>query len=235
MNTRTNSVIKDPDGSLNVTAFLSKVYKLMAMSLLISFGTAILTTYLSKTLAIISASWPIAIGACVIEIGLMFAMYKCTDNATTERNLLIAFSVVDGFTLSCIFLIYSIQLIAYAFALAFIDFATTSFVGIHTKKNLSVLRQVMYGCLLAFIVVTFLGFILSIFTSFSFPILLFSWVGLIIFSIMTICDTNNLVQMAKAHIDSPCVAVLGAVDLYLDFINILLDLLEILSDGNNNN
>jgi uncharacterized protein len=168
----------------------------------------------------------VAFGLLFVELGLvMFLSFRAQHlSAGTGAALFLVYSLLNGLSLSAIFFVYTLGSIFTAFAVAAGMFAAMSVYGMVTKRDLTGWRTFLImgliGVVIASIVHMFwnngaLNFIISI-------------VGVIVFTGLTAYDTQKLKTMATmSGPGTQNLAVLGALALYLDFINIFLFLLRL--------
>lgn len=212
---------------------LAKTYSYLAMSVVISCISAFAIAHTPIALTFAQAGIKgliVAVLILLVEFAMIGSICKnAVQNPGVGLVTLIMFSVLDGATLSYIGLIYAPQLVIQAFGLASIDFIGMSIVGYATKnKNLSNLRRVLYGMVIALIVVMIFDF----FIQSSAILMFFSFIGLLIFSALALVDTNFVVRMAN-NTDYPIksIAIVGALQLYIDFENIFIDILNLTSNN----
>jgi len=212
-------------GAERVTAFLRKVYGWMCVGLGITAFVSFAVTALAGPAFF--AQHPFAFfGAAIVEIGLVFYLSARVNRLApaTAAGLFILYSALNGATLSMIFLAYSTTSIATTFVVTAGMFGALALFGTTTKRSLAGVGQFVFmgliGLLLAMVVGFFwhsaaLQFVISV-------------VGVIVFTGLTAWDAQRLKQMATVLPDgtSGSYAVVGALSLYLDFINLFLFLLR---------
>jgi FtsH-binding integral membrane protein len=171
----------------------------------------------------------------IAEFGLVFAISGAIQriSSSTARLLFFVYAVVNGLTLSFIFLVYTSTSIATTFFITAGTFALMSIFGYVTKSDLTragnMLFMVLIGVVLASLVNIFLksstlGWIITI-------------AGIIVFVGLVAYDTQKIKQFAQAAYDPETgrkLAVIGALSLYLDFINLFLLLLNLFGGGRRN-
>lgn len=140
---------------------------------------------------------------------------------------LLVFSLVNGVTLSLIFLVYNLSSIFMVFFAAAGLFLVTGIFGYVTKTDLSPIGRFLYMALFGIIIAAVLNFFIQ-----STAILyIYSFVGILIFSGLTAYDMQYLKRMYEGTSLSPemyeKIAIMGALKLYLDLINLFLSLLRI--------
>ncbi len=209
-------------------AFINKVYGWMALTLFITAGVA---AYCSTSEAVLT--WTLA-HPCILfftTLAIIIAMSLGVQRMSTGAlaALLIAFSVIEGLLFGPLLLVYTQQSLGTAFACAAGAFGITSLYGACTTRNLSswgrTLFMLLMGLLLCLVVNYFWGN--GVFD------LALSFFGVVLFSALTAYDTQKLLAMGAGVADGEIrskAAVLGALTLYLDFINLFLFLLRLLGN-----
>lgn len=215
--------------------FMQQVYIWMAAALCVTAVSAYITAG-SETilLAVFTGFTPIILIACILGLVmyLSFAMHKLSPAVAT--SLFILYAVLNGIFLAPIVLVYTAASIAKTFIITAGMFGGMSIYGMTTKKDLtswgSFLIMGLWGLILASIV--------NLFMKSSMMDFVISIAGVIIFVGLTAFDTQKLKQMgetAPLH-DSVAIrrgALLGAMTLYLDFINLFLYLLKLFGERRN--
>ena len=215
-----------------VASLFKSTYMQMAAALTVTALTAFfLSESLSFQLMIInnpSIMW-IAIFA---ELGVvMWLSARLFSMSMTSATLLfILYSVLNGVTLSVIFLVYEMDVIATTFGVTAGMFFVTSLIGYITRMNLSKLGSVFMMLLIGIIIAT----VVNIFVGSETLYWIITYVGVVVFVGLTAYDTNKLKQLYLEHGDNgeagQKLALMGALTLYLDFINLFLFLLRIFGD-----
>ena len=215
-----------------VASLFKSTYMQMAAALTVTALTAFfLSESLSFQLMMInnpSIMW-IAIFA---ERGVvMWLSARLFSMSMTSATLLfILYSVLNGVTLSVIFLVYEMDVIATTFGVTAGMFFVTSLIGYITRMNLSKLGSVFMMLLIGIIIAT----VVNIFVGSETLYWIITYVGVIVFVGLTAYDTNKLKQLYLEHGDNgeagQKLALMGALTLYLDFINLFLFLLRIFGD-----
>ena len=206
---------------------LSKVFRWFGLGLLITFITAYFTSN-SLTLLRLIFSGPgyiiIFIAEIVLAIWLSTKIRKMDSNLT--KILYIAYSVLTGLTFSSIFIVYQIFSIIYIFLATSIIFLIFSILGKNSKIDLSKLGVFLFVGLLSILI---LGLI-NIFIMNNTLDMLLCIVGIIIFIGYVYYDVNKIVNY---YDDTENMAIIGAFNLYLDFINIFIKLLRLFGKERN--
>lgn len=213
-----------------ISSVLKRVYVNMTLALLVTAFVALYgaTQGFINFLAMNSwVMWALIIAEFGIVIGISAGINKLST--TTASLLFYLFAVVNGLMLSSIFVVYSPGSIAKTFFITAGTFAAMSVYGYCTNRDLTRFGNILFMALIGLIIASLvniflhsdgLGWIISIF-------------GVLIFVGLTAWDTQQIKRMAAmAPADSVGrLAVLGALSLYLDFINLFLYLLRFF--GNN--
>ena len=173
----------------------------------------------------------IMIVAIVIEIGLVIALGAAINrlSPTVAAVMFVVYSALNGFTLSYIFLVYELGTIYSAFFTAAALFGAMSLVGYTTSIDLTQYRSYFMMGLIGLII----AMVVNIFLRSDGFDFLISIVGVILFTALTAYDTQKLARMANhpdmqsAGVAMSRLSILGALTLYLDFINLFLFLLRI--------
>ncbi|MCL4265651.1 MAG: Bax inhibitor-1/YccA family protein [Anaerolineae bacterium] len=211
-----------------VARFMAQVYLLMAAGLVI---TALVSTWVSTNLELLWRistnpwiAWGLFLVQIFIVVGLSASVMRL--NPGVAALLFFVYAALTGLTISTIFLIYSQQQIASVFWITAGTFLVTSIVGLVIKIDLAksggILFMLLCGWSLAWI-----------FSLIFWPDSNFNWtlnfIGIALFVGLTAWDTAALKAMAQQLDNHPArggLMVLGALKLYLDFINLFLLLLR---------
>jgi len=137
--------------------------------------------------------------------------------------VLSSFAALMGLSLSTIFVVYSMGSIVTAFMGAAVLFGTLSFYGYFTKRDLTSMGEFMFIGLIAIIIAS----VINIFLASSVFQTVISALAIIIFLGLTAYDTQSIREQLMEE-SSPAIEVMGAMSLYLDFINIFVHLLQLI-------
>ena len=169
--------------------------------------------------------WGLIIAEFALVIGVSAAINRLS--LATATLMFILYSVINGALLSSIFLIYTASSIATVFFITAGTFATMALIGYTTKTDLSSIGKYLFMALIGLIIATFVNFFIK---SSGFDYIL-SYIGVLIFVGLTAYDSQKIKQMLLQAPDAgegaQKIALLGALSLYLDFINLFLYLLRI--------
>lgn len=218
---------------VRVTAFLSKVYGWMFLGLLITAGTALFVSSsetLIETLILNRILFWILILA---QLGIVIFLSTRVEHLSpgAAAGLFMLYSAMVGVTTSVIFLIYTGASIVSAFMITATMFGALALFGTFTKRSLAGVGQFMFMGLIGLIIASVVNF----FWLNSALYFVISVVGVIVFTGLTAWDAQRLKHMAVALPDGRVgsYAVVGALSLYLDFINLFFFILRLFGGRRN--
>ena len=208
---------------------MRKVYLWMTLALMITGITAAGVANSPNILALIYSSQVVMWGIIIAEFGLV--MYISTRleklSLSTATTLFALYSILNGVMLSSIFLLYSTAIISKVFFITAGTFGVTALYGYATKKDLSSLGNILFMALIGLVIAT----VVNIFMKSAMFDLILSYIGVIIFVGLTAWDSQKIKHMMMVQQDADesaqKLALIGALSLYLDFINLFLYLLRI--------
>jgi uncharacterized protein len=223
MDAWTSNTVQTAD---RVSAFLWKVYGWMAVGLSLTALVAFAVASSPDLIRVLIGNRLVFFGLVIAELGLVFFMSARADRLApgTAAGLFALYSALNGVTLSVILLAYTGESVTMTFVVTAGMFGALALFGSTTKRSLAGAGQFfmmgLVGIILASIVGMFwhndaLQFLISV-------------VGVIVFTGLTAWDAQRLKQMALALPEGQVgsYAVVGALSLYLDFINLFLMLLR---------
>ncbi|MBR1503564.1 MAG: Bax inhibitor-1/YccA family protein [Prevotella sp.] len=230
INYRTLSQESQLQASLAFPTLMRKVYLWMTLALVITGFSAYYVATSEQLLTLIVSNqivfWGLIIAELALVIGISAAINKLSLTAATL--LFVAYSVINGATLSFIFLVYELSSIANVFFITAGTFAAMAFYGYVTKKDLTTVGRLCMMGLIGLIIAS----IVNIFVGSSGMDMIVSYVGVLIFVGLTAYDSQKIKTMMLQAPDAgegmQKLALLGSLTLYLDFINLFLYLLRIL-------
>lgn len=209
--------------------FMLQVYNYMTFALALS-GLVAVGVYMSPALTAAiwgtSFKWVVVFLPLVLSIGFAFLFDSMT--LKTAKIALLIFAAAMGLSLSSIFLLYKMGSIAQVFFISAATFGAASIYGYTTKKDLTTMGSFLImgaiGICIAGVVNLFLQS-----SAFAFAI---SCIAVLVFTGLTAYDTQNLKTTYDATFgeEREKAGVFGALQLYLDFINIFISLLQIMGD-----
>ena len=224
---------KDFAMSTAFPALMRKVFVWMTLALAITGLTAYGVATSPTILSLIFSSKVTFFGLIIAEFALVFAISGAINrlSLSTATMLFILYSVINGATLSSIFFAFSVATIGKVFFITAGTFGAMALVGYTTKTDLTSMGKLLFMALLGIIIAS----VVNMFVASSGLDLILSYVGVLVFVGLTAYDTQKIKQMCQAAPDASestqKLALIGALSLYLDFINLFLYLLRIF--GNN--
>lgn len=220
---------RELEASAALPVLMRKVYVWMTLALVITGFTAYAVAATPNLQQLVFANTWVLWGLIIAEVGLVIAINAAINKLSLAMAtlLFILYSVINGATLSVIFVAYSIGTISKVFFITAGTFAVMAFIGYVTKTDLSKMGKILFMALIGIIIAT----VVNIFVKSSGLDMILSYVGVLVFVGLTAYDTQKIKQMLWQAGDvsetSQKVALLGALSLYLDFINLFLYLLRI--------
>ena len=210
-------------------ALMRKVYVWMTFALAITGITAYLVATNETLLTLIyshqAVMWVLIIAELAIVIGVTAAINKLSLPVATL--LFVVYSVLNGALFSSIFLVYTMASIAKVFFITAGTFGAMSLYGYTTKSDLTSWGKILIMGVLGLIIAT----VVNLFLKSSGLEMIISYAGVLIFVGLTAYDTQKIKQMCLQAPDAgetmQKYALLGALSLYLDFINLFIYLLRI--------
>lgn len=227
MSTLANTDIRTWRSAAEVNSAMAGVYKNMGLATVISM---IVSWFVGSTPELFQffftgwMKWVTVFSPLVAIFAVSYAMDKVTKS--TAYLLLIGFSALMGLSFASIFAIYKLGSIFNAFLSAAVLFSTLSIWGYFTKKDLSGWGNFLIVGVIALI----LSSIINIFIGSSALQMTISAIAVIIFLGLTAYDTQRIREMVMYQDPNGKAEVVGALTLYLDFINIFLSLLQLFGD-----
>jgi FtsH-binding integral membrane protein len=216
------------------TFFLAKVFNWMAVGLGLTGLTAFLVAHVPALQRLIFGNTIVLYGLIFGELGLVLYLSARIQKmqAVTATNLFLVYSVMNGLTLSAILLLYTGTSVAATFFVTAGMFVGMAVYGTVTKKDLSSLGSFLFMGLIGIIIAS----VVNIFLGSPMISWVISGVGVLVFTGLTAYDVQKILQIGGSGImnsDGSAVqkgAIMGALALYLDFINLFLMLLRFLGD-----
>ncbi len=212
-----------------VPALIRKVYTWMAMALAITGITAYGVSVSPNLLNLIFGSKMAFFGLIIAELAVVIILSSRLHklSLTSATLMFVGYSVLNGVTLASIFLVYTMSSIASTFFICAATFAVMSAYGALTKTDLSSMGKLMFMVLIGLIIAT----VVNLFVASSGLDLIISYVGVLVFVGLTAWDTQKIKAMLSEadYMDESAqkIALIGALSLYLDFVNLFLYLLRI--------
>lgn len=234
----TNPVIRQ-DVTAGVGAYMNKVFSKMAIGLLITFAVSFL---ISTNESILMAAASLVIPCVILQLVVVFAMSLGANkmSAGALNVCFIVYSILTGVTFGIVFMAYTQVSIAIVFIITACIFGGTALYGYVTKKDLTSIGSFAFAALIGIIVMSLINIFLLRSSGFDMAI---DIVCVVVFCGLTMYDTQKIKEIyINAASDTYAVndvqeldsklAILGALTLYLDFINLFIRLLQIFGREN---
>jgi len=211
------------------TGFLSRVYNWMGLGLTTTAVVSLMTASSPSLLNLIFGNQFVFFGLIIAQLGLVMALSAAIGRmqATTATLTFFVYSALNGLTLSAIFLAYTSASIASTFFVTAGTFGVMSVYGYATKRDLTSWGSFLFMGLIGVI----LASVVNIFLKSEVIYWVITYAGVIVFVGLTAYDTQQLKAMALQGFGDEETerkgAVIGALRLYLDFVNLFLMLLNI--------
>jgi FtsH-binding integral membrane protein len=223
---------KELDLSHNISVYLTKVYNWMAIALLLTGLVAYFTSQSEVMIQTIVGNKILFFGLIIGELALVVYI-SARINKISSLNatlLFLAYTVLNGLTMAVIFLIYTSASISTTFIITAGTFGVMSLYGYYTKSDLTKLGNLAFMALIGIIIAS----VVNMFMNSELMSWIISYLGVAIFIALTAYDTQKLKRIAMNGFENEegmeKSAILGALTLYLDFINLFLFLLRILGN-----
>ena len=227
----TNVVTREQELEMSAAfpVLMRKVYLWMTLALVITGFTAYYVAHNETLLTALVTNqilfWGLFIGELVLVFVLSAAINKLS--LTMATLMFVLYSLLNGATMSFIFLIYTYSSITNVFFITAATFAAMAAFGYFTKTDLTSMGKILMMALIGIIIAT----IVNIFTKSEGLAMILNYLGVLVFVGLTAYDSQKIKQMMLTATDAgegaQKMALLGALSLYLDFINLFLYLLRL--------
>ena len=226
-----NPALSADEQSLIERVFITKVYSWMALALAITGVVAVSTAANMEALLPLLAG-PGLIMVVLFQLGIVLALSFLVNKLSpgVATGLFLTYSALTGFTLSTLFFVYTADSLASTFFVTSGTFAAVSAYGYVTKTDLTKIGSLLIMALIGIVIAS----LVNLFLQSEALSWIVTYVGVIVFVGLIAYDTQRLKRMAVAvSYDGDTqrkASVLGALALYLDFINLFLKLTRILGN-----
>ncbi len=211
-----------------INSAMIRVYQNMMLAIIVSMCTSIIVSNISPLMALLFGTplkWVVMFAPLAF---ILFFSFKAEElSKQTATILLYAFAAVMGLSFSAIFIVYTSASIFMAFMSAAILFGIMTFYGYFTKRSLESVGQFLIIGLIAICIAS----IVNIFVGSSLMTTVISAIAIIIFLGLTAYDTQRIREMIS-YDNYGNAEITGALTLYLNFINIFLNLLQLFGNRN---
>jgi uncharacterized protein len=224
-------MIQKAQVQVRVNSFVRSVYNWMAIGLGITGVVAYGVANSPGVIEVIFGSRLIFFGLIIAQLAMVFMISARIQRmqASTATMLFIVYSALNGATLSSIFLAYAQSAITSTFFICAATFTACSVYGWTTRRDLTTMGGFLTMGLIGIVIAS----VVNMFVQSGAVSTIVSYVGVLVFVGLTAYDTQDIKNMALSQpgdLDAGAVrkgAILGALKLYLDFINLFLMLLRI--------
>lgn len=213
---------------------LKNVYCWMALALVVTGLTSYYVASSERVLSLMGSG--LYIGLLIAEVVLVVILSARIHKMsfTTAGIVFVIYSILNGVTLSVLLMIYTFESIALAFFITAGTFTAMALIGHFTKKDLSSMGQILLMALIGLVIATVVNLFIG---SSTFQYIL-SYVGVIIFVGLTAYDAQKIKNQinefgTEISENTMKLALMGALELYLDFINLMIYILRILGSRRN--
>jgi len=206
-----------------------RVYNNMFLAVVISMVTSALVSSSPALMSFFftgAMKWIVIFAPLAMVFFLGFKMNSMT--ASQARVALYSFAALMGLSFATIFVVYTIGSIVSAFMGAAVLFGSMSLYGYFTKKSLEGWGSFLFVGLIAIVIAS----IINVFVGSTVGAMVISAMAIIIFLGLTAYDTQRIREMVSIDNEQGALEVMGALSLYLNFINIFLSLLQLFGNRN---
>ena len=209
-----------------MSKFFSKVYLWMFIGLLTSGVVAYYTAVTESMLYFVSKYFTFIIILELIVV-IAFSALRRKVSPLVAKILFLVYSIISGITLSSIFLVYEIGSIGMVFLSSALMFGLLAIYGYVTKTSLTSLGKILLFALIAVVIMSIINMFIgnSSFSIFISIVSIVIFLGLTAYDMQKLKAVYNYYENDEAELSKA--SIYGALDLYLDFINIFLDLLRL--------
>ncbi len=212
-----------------VNEFIYSVYNWMAVGLALTGFVAYFVANSETMMSLIFGNKLVFYGLIFGELGLVFTLAARIEKLqrSTAVAMYILYAVLNGATLSTIFMLYARSTITSTFFVCSGTFIVCSAYGMLTKRDLTSMGSFLFMGLVGIIIAS----VINMFVQSSQMSMMISYIGVLVFVGLTVYDTQKLKHLAHSQGANGKGAIMGALTLYLDFINLFLMMLRIVGGG----
>ena len=224
--------VKSSQTQVIVNEFIRSVYNWMGIGLALTGFIAYFVSNNEQIQNLIFGNKLVFFGLIIAELALVYVISARVNKiqASTATSLFILYAALNGATLASLFLVYTSSSITSTFFICSATFVACSIFGMTTKRDLTSMGGFMTMGLIGILIAS----VVNMFIKSSAMNMIISYIGVIVFVGLTAYDTQKLKHMAMTQpsgLEAGVVrkgAILGALSLYLDFINLFIMLLSVL-------
>ncbi|MFH0974715.1 MAG: Bax inhibitor-1/YccA family protein [Spirochaetota bacterium] len=224
--------VKSSQTQVIVNEFIRSVYNWMGIGLALTGFIAYFVSNNAQIQNLIFGNKLVFFGLIIAELALVYIISARVNKiqASTATSLFILYAALNGATLASLFLVYTSSSITSTFFICSATFVACSIFGMTTKRDLTSMGGFMTMGLIGILIAS----VVNMFIKSSAMNMIISYIGVIVFVGLTAYDTQKLKHMAMTQpsgLEAGVIrkgAILGALTLYLDFINLFIMLLSVL-------
>lgn len=206
-----------------INTAMAGVYKNMSLAVIVSMLTSYLVSASPALMSLLfgtALKWVVIFAPLVAVLALSFTLHRLSKSAAYA--LLFGFAALMGLSMATIFVVYTSVSIFTAFMGAAVLFGTMSFYGYFTKKSLDSIGKWLFVGLIAIVIAS----IINVFVGSTVAQMVISAIAIIVFMGLTAYDTQRIREELSLS-EAGNAEVSGALNLYLNFINIFVSLLQL--------
>ena len=222
------------DFSRTFSVLMRNVYTWMALGLLMTALTSLYVVRSENIMYAIVSKPALMWGLIIAELAMVIILSTRIMKMSflTAGLMFAAYAILNGVTMSFIFMVYTMESIAQTFFITAGTFAGMSALGFFIKKDLSTMGRMLYMLLIGLIIAT----IVNIFVKSSGLGMVLNYIGVLVFVGLTAYDTQKIKNMLTVYSEAGIndqtnkLALMGSLSLYLDFVNLFLYLLRFMGN-----
>ncbi len=222
-------IVTETTRTLEESGFMTRVYGWMALALALSALAAAAAASSAEMVRLLVGNRIVFFGLVIGELGLVLYLGAAISRMSlpAARTAFVAYSLLNGVTLSVVFLAYAAESIGSTFLVTAATFGAMSLYGYTTRRDLTRLGGFLFMGLIGIVIAS----LVNMFLRSAAVTWVTTYIGVIVFVGLTAYDTQKIKAMgAEAGYGGEAagkIAVLGALALYLDFVNLFLMLLRL--------
>lgn len=206
---------------------MSKVFLWMFIGLAVTFATGSVVANNPSMVLEIFKTVPLIFLAIIELVLVIWLSARITKmSSTSAKFMFILYSFVSGLTFSSIFIVYNISAIIYVFLATALIMLIFALIGYFTKLDLTKISTFLFMAIVGVIIMS----LINIFVGSEQFSLTIAIISVLVFVIFIAYDVQSIKKLAESEIPEENLAIYGALQLYLDFINIFIDLLRIFAN-----
>ena len=218
--------------SITVNKVMKNIFMLMTVALVVTGYTSYIIMNNEEILIKLLSNNLLFFGLCIAEVVMVIVISTVINKLSFNMAMILfgIYSVLSGVTLAPLCAIYTEESITSTFFVTAATFGSMALIGYTTKKDLSAIGKILIMALIGIIIAS----VVNIFTKSSGLAMIINYAGVLIFVGLTAYDTQKIKQFTQNNITTgneaniPKLSIIGALTLYLDFINLFLHLLKIM-------